>query len=197
MDKQVIISVSREYGSGGHYIAEKLSKELGIELLDKNFLELIAKELNCDSDEIKKFDEAKNKLFINRTVRGMSSSAEDNFAKIQFEYIKKKAAEGKSMVVVGRCSEYVLRDYDCLISVFVMGDTDARIKRIVDVKKLNENEAKKAIIKMDSTRRAYHNDHCDTKWGDMKNYDLCINSSPIGLDAAVKLIKDYVISTMS
>ena len=193
MNKQVIIALSREYGSGGHYIAEKLAKELDILLLDHNMLDQISVEKGFSLEVLKKYDEAPKKAFVSRTIRGMSNSIEENIAKIQFDYIKEKADEGNSMIVVGRCGEYVLKEYASLISIFITGDMDDKIKRIMKVRNMDENDAAKAIARHDIKRKMYHNCYVDTKWGDSRYYDLCINSSKLGLEQTVELLKDYII----
>lgn len=192
MDKQIIISISREYGSGGHYIAEKLSEKLGISLLDHNMLDQISADRGIDLTKFKKYDEAPKNPFISRNVRGMSNSPEENLAKFQFDYIKEKADAGTSMIIVGRCADYILRDNKALINIFVSADMEDKIKRIMKIRKMSENEAKKAISSRDQRRRIYHNHYADTKWGDSRHYDLCINSSKLGLEQTVDLLMDYI-----
>lgn len=192
MDKQIIISIGREYGSGGHYIAEKLSEEFGILLLDHNMLDKISAESGMNLTEYKQYDESPKKPFLSRTVRGMSSSPEENLAKIQFDYIKEKADAGISMIIVGRCADYVLKDNKSLINIFVLGNMKDKVNRIMQVRKMSESEAKKAIASHDMKRKMYHNNFADTKWGDSRSYDLCINSSKLGLDQTVDFLKDYI-----
>lgn len=192
MDKQIIISISREYGSGGHYIAEKISEKLGILLLDNNILDHISDVKGMNLAKFKEYDEAPKKPFISRTVRGMSNSFEENLAHLQFEYIREKADAGTSMIVVGHCADYILRDKKNLINIFVMGDMKAKVNRIMEVRKMSENEARKAIARHDMKRKMYHNNHADTKWGDSRHYDLCINSSRLGLDKTADYLMDYI-----
>lgn len=192
MAKQIIISISREYGSGGHYIAEKLAKELDMEILDHNLLDKIAEEKGINLDEYKQYDEAPKKRLFTRTVKGMSNSMEDIVADMQFNYIKEKAAEGKSLVIVGRCADALLKDYDGLLKIFIEADMDDKIERIKTVRSMSTEDAKKAIERHDHNRRKYHNEFCDTKWGDSRYYDMCINSSILGLDETEVFIKQFV-----
>lgn len=192
MEKQVLIALSREYGSGGHYIAEKIAKEFGLLLLDHNMLDHISEERGVDLTGFKKYDESPKRPFVSRTVRGMSNSHEQNIAKIQFDYIKEKADAGTSMMVVGRCAESVLKDHESLISIFVLGDMENKLQRIMEVRDMTKSEAKKAIARHDFRRKAYHNSHSEGKWGDSRYYDICINSSRLGLDETAEYLKDYI-----
>ena len=192
MDKQIIISISREYGSGGHYIAKKLSEKLGILLLDNNILDHISDDKGMNLSKFKEYDEAPKKPFGSRTVRGMSNSFEENLAQLQFDYIKEKAEAGSSMIVLGHCAEYVLREYKQLINIFISADMKDKMNRIMVVRKMSKDEARKAIARHDFKRKMYHNNHVDTKWGDSRHYDLCINSSRLGLDKTADYLLDYV-----
>ena len=192
MKSQLIISVGREFGSAGHEIAEQLAKHYGIDLLDHNLLDEIAMEKQVDADSLKHHDEKlKNKLF-HRTVRGFSSSPEENVSLLQFEYLRKKADKGDSFVVVGRCSESVLKEYDCMISIFVLGDRATKRKRVMEIYGLNEAMADRFMTEKDMKRKRYHNSYCEGKWGDSRNYGLSINSSTLGVEKTVKLLVDYI-----
>lgn len=192
MEKQLIISVGREYGSGGHEIAEKLSKHYGIQLLDHNFLDEIAAKKNLKMDHLKELDEKHKNPLSSRTVRGFSSSPEENLLYIQFDYLREKADAGESFVIVGRCSETILKQYDSMISVFILGDRAKRIERIMRLYHLTESQAAKKIQEKDTSRRRYHNSFCVRKWGDCRNYDLSLNSSKLGIDGTVKLLTYYI-----
>lgn len=190
--KQFIISLSREFGSGGHAIAEILSKRFGVPLYDSNLLQEIALAKNIDISTLEKYDEKPKNLFFSRNVKGYSNSPEENIANIQFDYIKNKAKNGESFVIVGRCSESVLKDFDCMISVFVLADTDKKIERIEKIYGVSHSEAKNMIEKNNKKRKAYHNHFAGVKWGDSRNYELCINSSRLGIDIAADIIETYV-----
>ena len=123
MDKQVIISIGREFGSGGHEIAQNLADRFGLPLYDYNLLREIASEKNVSAANLEQYDEVPKKGF-SKTVRGFNNSPQLNIAYMQFDFLKKKAAEGESFVVVGRCSEEVLKEYEGLITIFILGDMD-------------------------------------------------------------------------
>ena len=126
MGKQLIITVGREFGSGGHIIAVKLAEHFGIQLLDSNILAEVAKKSNASEEYLKKYDESARNLFFSRTVNGFSNSPEEIIAQMQFDYIKQKSDAGESFVVIGRCADYILRENPALVRVFVLGDRRAR-----------------------------------------------------------------------
>lgn len=192
MDKQIIISISREYGSGGHAIAEDLSKRFNIPLYDSNLLEIIATEKNVDKESLKQYDEVPRVRLFTRKVKGQTNSLEENVANMQFEFLKKKADAGESYIVVGRCSEHILKDYPCMVSIFILGSKEAKIKRIMTLFNLSEDDAIDKIERENFRRKMYHNYYCKGKWGDSRNYDFSINDSILGLEATADIIEDYV-----
>ena len=192
MEKQLIISVGREYGSGGHEIAEKLSGHYGIQLFDHNLLDEIAAKKNLNMEHLKGLDERRKNPLSSRTVRGFSSSPEENLLYLQFDFLRDKADSGESFVIVGRCSETILKQYDSLISIFVLGDRYKKIERVMRLYQLTESQAVRKIREKDMKRRRYHNSFCDKKWGDSRNYDISLNSSKLGIDGTVELLTDYI-----
>jgi len=192
MDKQVIIAISREYGSAGHEIAEKVAKDLGLKLYDRNMLDDIAKDKDIHIDYLEKYDEKPKRLFSSRKVGSYTNSIEEIIAEMQFDYLREKADTGESFVIVGRCAESVLSDREGLVSVFVLGNTETKIKRIMDKYHLNEADAIAKIKRHDKHRKQYHNRHSNGKWGDSRLYDICINSSRLGADKTAVIIKDYI-----
>ena len=192
MAKQLIISISREYGSGGHELAERIAEHFSLAFYDRNILQEIADEKQVNHDKLQQYDELPKRRFMSRTVRGMSNSPEENIANMQFEYLRKKAERGDSFVIVGRCSEYVLENYDCMIPIFIRGDMKARTERIMRVRNVTREEAVSIITRHDKTRKAYHNSHCPVQWGDSSVYDLTMNSSKLGIDGTLDILYDYV-----
>lgn len=188
---QLIISIGREFGSGGHEIAEKLAKHYDLPLYDHNLLDKIAEERNLNSEELKLYDEVQDGVF-HRRVRGMSSSMTEHVAQLQFDYLKEKATAGESFVVVGRCSETVLKDNKGLIAIFVNGDKDQKVARVSKKYELSESQAADLMKKKDRARKMYHNINCDSKWGDSRNYELVINSSKLGVDKSVQMLIQYI-----
>ena len=194
---QTIISVSREFGSGGHIIAEQIAKDHGLKFYDRHLLDDIAAENNMNAAVLEKYDEKPRNAFLSRRVSGFSNSMEEILAEMQFDYIRKKADSGESFVIVGRCAESVLSGHKGLISIFVVGDDEAKIKRVEKVYGLNTSEAILKMKRHDKKRRQYHNRHSSFRWGDSRNYDLCINSSKLGLDKTADALEDYIRARIS
>ena len=193
MEKQIIVSVGREYGSGGHLIASLLAEKLNIPLYDRNLLDEVANTKHVDSNDLSKYDEKPRKFFFSRTVRGYSNSPEQNVAEMQFALIKSKAADGDSFVIVGRCADELFRGDEELISVFIYADKSFRLKRIQEVRGMNEKHAMWAIERHDRKRRAYHNYFSKGgKWGETSNYDLCVNSAKLGIEGTADFLCEYV-----
>ena len=196
MSKPLIITVGREFGSGGHAIAEILAKKFNLPLYDSNILQEIAMHKNLDHKEIEKYDEApRNKLFT-RTVKGHSSSPEEHIAQLQFRYLREKAENGESFVVVGRCSETILKGYEGVVSIFVLADKECKINRIKKINNISAIEADIMMNKQDRQRKFYHNYHCSIKWGDSRNYDISINSSRMGVERTADALEAYIKARM-
>lgn len=189
---QLIISVGREFGSGGRVIAEELAKRFNIPIYDRHLITDIAEKTGLTPEEIEKYNENPKPHIIARSVRGYSNSIEDNIAEMQFDIIDKKAADGESFVVVGRCSETKLKKYPALVSLFVLGDISEKVKRVMKVYSLSEEEAQRLITKKDKKRKRYHNYHCTGHWGDSRLYDLSINSSRLGIEGTIDYLEEYI-----
>ncbi|MCR4996108.1 MAG: cytidylate kinase-like family protein [Butyrivibrio sp.] len=189
---QIIISVGREFGSGGRVIAEKLSERFNLPLYDRHLITEIAEKMGMTFEAVEKYNETPKNVFVSRRVKGYSNSIEDNIAEMQFNVMEEKAKSGESFVVVGRCSETKLKKYPGLISFFILGDMDKKIERVMDVYGLDEDDATRFILKKDKKRKRYHNYHCQGKWGDSRLYDFSINSSKLGIDETVDVIEGYI-----
>lgn len=192
MDKQILISISREYGSKGREIAIKVAEDMGLPLYDRNILEEIAKEKGTDPKNFQDIDEKPRNKLLTRRVKGYSNSMEENLAQMQFEYLQKKADSGESFVVLGRCSETVLKGREGLVSIFVTGEREAKIQHIMDKFSISREEAIAKIYKHDISRKRYHNHYSDFKWGDSRNYDVCINSSRLGPQGTAEVLEAYI-----
>ncbi|MBR6386385.1 MAG: cytidylate kinase-like family protein [Ruminococcus sp.] len=189
---QLIISVGREFGSGGRVIAEALAKRFDIPIYDRHLITEIATKTGLSAGEIEKYNEMPASRLVSRRVRGFSNSIEDNIAEMQFDFLRKKAESGESFVVLGRCSETKLRDFDGLVSLFIIGDMDKKIERVMKVYELSQEEAEHLITKKDKKRKRYHNYHVGMHWGDSRLYDLTINSSKLGIDGTVDILENYI-----
>ena len=192
MAKQFIVSISREYASGGHDIAKKVAEHFNVPLYDKNLLDEIGKEKGMDLSDFKSADEKIINVFTSRTVNGFNSSPEYALAQMQFDFIKEKAESGESFVICGRCADYVLKDNPALISIFVLADELAKTERIMKLEDCSMPQAIKLIEKRNRGRKEYHNQFAKTKWGDSRYYDMCINSTKLGIDGTADFLIDYI-----
>lgn len=192
MEKQVIISVSREYGSGGHLVAEMIAKKLNLPFYDRKILEDIAASSGVEIEELEKLDEQPRNLLFSRRLGSFSTSMEDHLVRMQFDYLKKKADQGESFVVVGRCSEVVLQDRKGLITVFIVGDKEEKLQNIMDKFHLSRDEAEMKRVRHDRRRKMYHNEYSETKWGDSRGYDICLNVSRLGIERTTDLLEEYI-----
>lgn len=193
---QLIISVGREFGSGGRVIAETLAERFGIPVYDRHLITEIATKTGMSEEEVEKYNETPKSRLVSRRVRGYSNSIEDNIAEMQFDFIRKKAESGESFVVVGRCSEVKLKDFSSLVSLFITGDMDKKTERVMNIYELDRESAEDLIAEKDRKRKKYHNSHTDSEWGNVRLYDLTINSSKLGIDKTVDFLEGYIRARM-
>ncbi|MGL4791490.1 MAG: AAA family ATPase [Anaerotignaceae bacterium] len=193
--KKVIITIGREYGSGGKEIGEKLAKMLDIPFYDKELLTAAAKKSGICEEFFETHDEKPTNSFLYSLVVGNYASGttpmNHKLFLAQFEAIKEIAAQG-SCIILGRCSDYALEDSTNSINVFITADMESRIKRAIEYYDLDPAKAEDIIIKTDKQRASYYNFYSGKKWSQVNSYDLCINSAKLGIDNSVKLIADYV-----
>ena len=189
---KMIITIGREFGSGGHIIGEILADHYGIPLYDKDLLKKVAEENDIDYDELEGYEESPINLLLSRTVNGYSSSLQDAIAHLEFDFIEEHASLGESFVIVGRCAEEVLKNNPNAIKIFVLGDYEAKVRQIMNQFDLSEEDAKDEIRRTDKRRKSYHNHYCETKWGDSRNYDISINSSRFGIEDTAKFLISYI-----
>lgn len=199
---KTVITIGRQFGSGGREIGEKLSKAYGINYYDRELLTRAAKESGFCEEILQNHDERPTNSFLYNLVIdtysfGYNSSSfvdmpiSQKVFLAQFDTIKKLAEEGPC-VIVGRCADYALEGRDNVINLFIYADEDFKIKRVMDIYDLDENKARDMINKKDKQRQSYYNYYTNRKWGKADTYDLCINSAVLGIDGSVKLIKQFV-----
>lgn len=197
-----IITIGRQCGSGGREIGNKLSELLGIKCYDKELLQRAAKESGLSEEIMKNNDEVPTSSFLYNLVMdsyGFGSGVggftdmplSNKVFLAQFDAIKKIADEGPC-IMVGRCSDYALAERDNVLNIFVYADLEQRIERIMKVYNVNADKAKDVITKKDKQRASYYNFYTSKKWGRADSYDLCINSSVLGIDGSAKLISQYI-----
>lgn len=192
MSKRFIIAIGREFGSGGKHVGRALAKELGVNLYDRNIVEKVAAEMDVDAATLQEYAKKKKRHFFHKTVGAHTTSFEDHVAEMQFNYIKKLGESDESFVIVGRCAEEVLKDYDGLITIFVKGEREYKIGRVMKQFNLDRAAAIEKMDRHDRTRKYYHDRYCKGKWGQIDTYDLCIDSTHFGTQGTADFIKDYV-----
>jgi cytidylate kinase len=202
MEKKYIISIGRQLGSGGREIAQKLAERLNIPVYDKKLLELAAKETGLDATVFENADEKESNplmrgIFALKGVMstyptGLGSCMDgDRLFEVQSE-VMRHLVEKESCIIIGRCAEYVLRDHPCIHSIFVTADFADRVKRIMQHEGVSENKAKEIAAKGDKKRKAYHDYYANSGWGVAETYDLCINSSRLGIEGSVEIIHRFI-----
>ncbi|MDD2981452.1 MAG: cytidylate kinase-like family protein [Hespellia sp.] len=202
MGNHFVITVGREFGSGGHEIAEKLAEKLGVKCYDKEILAESAKKSGFREQVFEEHDETAKNSLIYSIVTGIGNYSDSQPLSFQlyldqFHTIK-EIAEKESCVMVGRCSDYVLREEDDTINIFAHAPMEARVKRICQRYHVDEKKAREMIAKQDKTRSSYYNYYTNQKWGASKHYDLTFDTSKTGIDGAIQLILEYMnISTGS
>lgn len=196
MDKQLVISISREYGSGGREIGESLAKDMGIAYYDRNLLLRIAQESGLGDDVVEQFDEKPlHHLLLNPNRFFCGSDLEHPVASrihtTEVSIMHAIAEEGPC-VIIGRCADYVLAEHPGLVSLFINAPMDARVKRVMRRNDLSEAEARTRIAKTDKSRASYYRYFTEEKWGMARNYDLCLDSGRLDIDGAVRVIRCYL-----
>lgn len=190
----MIISIGRQHGSGGREIARLLARELGIKCYDKEIVDEAAKHSDFSRDLINAYDEKRMSAFmLHAGGYGLNENFRLNMQVVsaQFDAIRKIASKG-DCIFVGRCADYILRDRSDLVSVFILGDMDERLKCLERRQGLDVATARKKIKEVDKDRSSFYKYYSDQVWGDAQNYDLCINSSRLGVEGTVKVIMDYI-----
>lgn len=202
MSNKVIITIARQYGSGGREIGEKVAAKLGIPLYDKEIIADAAAKSNLDENVLKTADEtAVNSLLYTLAMGsnvlgtsmhfGYKMPLNDKLFILQSDIIKEYARAG-SCVIIGRCGDYVLRDEKPLLRVFIYGDLDHRQQRVKERHpEVKPSQVIDIINKTDKRRASYYNFYTGNKWGKYDNYDLAINSSTLGIDGTAEIIYTY------
>lgn len=201
MDK--IITISRQYGSGGREIGEKLANEFDIPFYDNELITRAAKESGFAISAFEKAEEKARNSLLYSIAMGMNAygnqemgyshlSLDDRIFLAQSDVIRKIASEGPC-VIVGRCAEYILKDTPNVVNVFIWADLKNRVERAVTKYDLPKEKAEETIYKIDKSRANYYNYHADEKWGKAINYHISIKSDYLGIDKSVECIKNFIL----
>lgn len=200
MNEHLIINIGRQLGSGGFEIARLLAAEFSARLLDKELLDLAAKESGFSQKLFKSSDEHRSFIHNFFPTRLFSSPCDsfyenkispESLFKFQSEAIRKAAEEG-ACVIVGRCGDYILRDFPNVVNIFISADEAQRIARISKTKMCDSNTARRLIEKKEAERSRYYNYYTGKTWGEAKSYDICINSSILGIENTATFLADYI-----
>nr|WP_308657205.1 cytidylate kinase-like family protein [uncultured Agathobacter sp.] len=192
-EERYVITVTRQFGSMGRPIAEKLAKKLGINYYDRDIVDMTAKKLNMSVSEISELEESvQGKFFYMKYPLGMATTeTQDKIFEQQKEIIRNLAQKG-SCVVVGRCSDYILKDFDNCINIYIYADEDKRYEVCLNDFKMQSNEAKKMMLEIDKARERYHKEYAGYLPSDPSYKDLMINSASLGIDGTVNMLEQYI-----
>ena len=198
--ERIIICVGRQLGSGGRIIAKSLAEAFDCKLYDKELLNLAAKESGFSEKFFEQNDEQKGFLkslfhmhapHISDTNFYKSNFSQESLFQFQSDAIR-KAAEVGSCVFVGRCADYVLRDKQNIVNIFITADYNERVKAVMARHECDEDTARKILYNKESARASYYNYYTGKKWGNAESYDLCVNTSLLGLSRTEDLLKGYI-----
>lgn len=190
----MIITLGRQHGSNGHLIARRLAEELGYKCYDKEIVDEAAAASAFSKEIFDSYDEKRVSAYILSTPHyiGMNEGFHLNMqvAAAQFETMRRLAERG-DCIFVGRCADYVLRNRDDVLRIFIMGDMETRIKTMMERRSLSYDQARRLVREVDKDRSSYYKYHTDQIWGESENYDLCIDSR-IGVQGTVDVIRAYM-----
>ena len=195
----MIYTIGRQYGSGGREVGRILSKKLSIPFYDRELLDEAAKDSNYSAEVLENFDEKKAPSLIYALVTGIPGSysqgsdipiAMQTFL-VSLHTIERIADEEGSCVFIGRCADYVLKDRKDVVNAFIVSSLEDRIKTVTEREGISADKAKTLIKRIDKNRAGYYNYYTDQRWGDVSNYDICMDSGKIGMEGAADLIIDY------
>ena len=193
-----IITIGREFGSGGHEVGRRLAAELGLKLYDKELLKLMAQESNICEQVLEDYDEKNTgsllysiMMDVYPSMNYVGSTMQRQIYQAQFDTIRKIGEKG-GCVIVGRGADYILRDSPRLTSVFIHASEEFRVGRIVEFEHVSPQKAKDIITKADKKRASYYNFQTDKKWGNVASYNLSLDASDIGIDGCVSVIRHYL-----
>ena len=200
--ENIVVTIARQYGSGGKTIGEMLAKDLGIPCYNVNLLKMASEESGINEQLFMQMNEKlRNSPILRMTTDVYTGdvippeSSEFVSAKNLFNYqakVMKRLAETESCVIIGRAADFVLKDYPNVISVFVHASEEFNLARAMERNSMTEAEMKKFIAKTDRYRADYYKHYTGREWTDARNYDLCLNSGKMGFEKCVQEIKGYM-----
>lgn len=193
-----IITIGREFGSGGHEVGRRLAAELGLKLYDKELMKMMAQESNICEQVLEDYDEKNTgsllysiMMDVYPSMNYVGNTLQRQIYQAQYDTIRKVGEKG-GCVIVGRGADYILRDLPRLTSVFIHASDAFRIARIVEYEHVSEQKARDIIAKADKKRASYYNFQTEKKWGHVASYNLSLDASDIGIDGCVSVICSYL-----
>jgi cytidylate kinase len=193
-----IITIGRQFGSGGHEVGRRLAAELGLTLYDKELLKMVAQESNICEQVLEDYDEKPTgsllysiMMDIYPSMNYVGSTLQQQVHQAQYDTIMKIGQKG-GCVIVGRAADYILRDNPRLTSVFVHADDEFRANRIMEYEHISREKALDMIAKADKKRASFYNFQTEKKWGHASSYNLSVDTSDLGIDGCVTLIRRYI-----
>ena len=196
MEKKIIINIGRQFGGGGLGVAMELGKKLGIPVYDRELITKAAQDSGFSAELFVQSDEKRRIFSLSSIFTSIYSSPTENYMsdkglfEIQCSTIRKIAEQG-SAIIVGRCSDYVLRDLECTLNVFLTSPLSERVAHICERHNLDAEKAESLIIQKDKAREEYYNYYTFGNWGVASTYDLCIDSSILGIEGTADFIIDF------
>ena len=192
LNKHIIITISREYASGGRYVGKLLAEQLGIKLYDNEFIEKLSEKTGLSKEYIEENEQKRNALSnLNNGYYYSLSNADELF--IEEAKLIKEVANKQSCIIVGRCADFILKDRKDIIRIFIYSDMKDKINRATKYYKIPKNKAEKEINKINKLREKHYNYYTGSDWNNPNNYDLCINSDTLGVEKTAEFIKEYII----
>lgn len=200
--RNIVITIARQYGSGGKTIGEMLAKELGISCYNREILKMASEDSGISEKLFGQVDEKLNTRLLQKLTKKVYTGelitpesedfvSKDNLFNYQAKIIK-ELAEHESCVIVGRCADFVLRDYKQVASVFVHAQPDFCMERAMERNSMPVKEMERFIAKTDKHRGDFYKHYTGRDWADARNYDLCLNSGKLGFEKCVEEIKSYL-----
>lgn len=195
MEKNIIITIGRQFGSGGKSVADALGRKLGIPVYDSELITKAAQdsgfsaELFVERDEKRRFFSL-SKIFTNTYSDTEDYMSDNGLFKMQSDTIRRIAEQG-SAIIVGRCSDYILRDMDNVVDVFLTSPVEVRAERVAERLGISKEKAEEVIEKKDSGRAEYYNYYTFGNWGHATTYDICLDSSLLGIEGTADFIIDF------
>ena len=200
--KNYIVTIARQYGSGGRECGKKLSEITGFKFYDKDLITLAAQKSGLSTDTLQSVDEkaassllytlALGSSIYNHGIGSVNMPINDKLFVVQSEIIKELASSGEGAIIVGRCADYVLSGRENLVRIYISADFDKRVETVMKRHDLTEAQAKDLIIKTDKRRANYYSYYTGDKWGKVDKYDLVVSTDKIGIDGAAQMIADYL-----